>query len=326
MPKKTKSKKSGSYSHPFNPALIIEFGSIFFLGIFLLGAFGFFLPRSVSGEVSGISETQANLPLPLPTVNPIPQAINPSAEPLLTAKAAYILDPVTQTVLYRKNPYLRLPPASTTKLMTAFVALREYDPQAVVTVKDADRSVGQTANLVSGEEITVENLIKALLITSGNDAAVALAQNHPLGYAHFVTLMNQTAADLNLKSTHFTNVSGIEEPDHYSTAADLTVLAQEVIRQPLIGDIVATKNAVVTDISGLYRHPLTNINQLLGTIDGVTGIKTGWTQAAGECLITRVERNGLSLIITVLGSNDRFGETTKLIDWAYQNFKVRQSD
>lgn len=290
---------------------------------FLVGALIILAVNKPSpGLVSGAhTNSQAAPILPLPSPTPALIALNPPSEPPLTAKAAYVYDPVSRTVLFAKNPHLRLPPASTTKLMTAWVALHEYSPQATVFIKDADQSIGQTANLLSGEEVTVENLIKAMLINSGNDAALALAQHHPQGYAFFVSLMNQAATNMGLLNTHFTNVSGVEEPDHYSSAYDLSLLGQNVTQNEFINRVVQIKNETVSNLDGNLLHPLENTNKLLWANNGVNGIKTGWTQNAGECLITRVVRPEFSLIITVLGSTDRFGETQTLIDWAYANFK-----
>lgn len=254
-------------------------------------------------------------PLPSPPLGPV--AINDTPPPAVTAKAVVIIDPLTNTILFEKNPHQRLLPASTTKIMTGLIALEVFQPNEVVTITDADKSIGQTSNLVSGEQITVENLLYALLVNSGNDAALALARHYPAGYSTFVDRMNQKAAELGLLDTHYTNVSGVEQEAHYSTAADLSRLAKEAMKNSLFAQIVGTKSITIQSIDGRFVRKLTNLNQLLGKVDGVLGIKTGWTDNAGECLVSFTNRNGHELIIVVLGSADRFGESTALINWAY---------
>lgn len=277
-------------------------------------------PAPFLADLTSSTAAEAVVPAPTPTL--FPQAVNPAPEPYVSAKAVYIWEPKTDTVLLAKNPHLRLPPASITKIMTAIIALEQYFPTQVVTVKDADRSVGQTANLLPGETLTVTDLIQALLINSGNDAAVALAQNHPQGYAYFLELMNQKAADLGLTNTNFANVSGVQAQNHYSTVADLVKLGAYALNLNMIKNTVQTKTASITDTTGQTTHPLYNTNLLLHQDPTVKGIKTGWTTEAGECLLTYVDRDGFPLIIAVLGSADRFGDTRQLIDWAYTNFAL----
>jgi D-alanyl-D-alanine carboxypeptidase len=213
-----------------------------------------------------------------------------------------------------------LKPASTTKIMTALVALDHYPLNLVLTIRNADRSIGQTMDLVSGEQLTVESLLFGLLLHSGNDAAYALAENYPGGYNAFVGQMNNKARQLHLDSTNFCNVSGIDQEDHYTTVSDLARLAAEALKNPIFASIVSTQTRVVTDINGLIVHHLSNKNQLLGLVEGVRGIKTGWTEAAGECLVTDTIRDDKEIITVVLGSLDRFGESATLINWAYRSY------
>lgn len=243
--------------------------------------------------------------------------------PDLTAKAIYVFDPDSGTEIYQKNSTDRFYPASTTKLMTALVALGTYNLDEVLTVKSAGDALGQSIHLSAGDKLTLENLLYGLLVDSGNDAAVVLAENYPGGYTQFIAKMNQKARDLNLKSTHFTNVTGLFNSDHYTTAADLTLIAREAIGNATIRKIVSTKNITFTDISGSKKFTIESTNKLLG-IDGVRGLKTGWTPESGECLVTLVTRNGKSVLITLLGSTDRFGESVKLINWVYDNFDWNQ--
>lgn len=239
--------------------------------------------------------------------------------PNLTAKAITVYDLDLQNFLYQKSADEKFYPASTTKIVTALVSLLTYQTDQVLTVKNGYQAIGSTIKLHKDEEITFNNLLSGLLIASGNDAALTLAENHPDGYAGFVTAMNRYVEKLGLTNTHFTNPSGIINPNHYTTAADLNFLAKEAFSNASIRRIIATKNLTINDVNHKYEHLLETTNKLLD-LDGVRGMKTGWTPESGECLVTVVERNGHSLLIVLLNSADRFGESKSLIDWAYQNF------
>jgi D-alanyl-D-alanine carboxypeptidase (penicillin-binding protein 5/6) len=189
-----------------------------------------------------------------------------------------------------------------------------------VTVK-AVASEGQVMGLVPGERITVENLLFGALIHSGNDAAWALAEHYPGGVDKFVSAMNQKAQMLHLTKSTFTNPAGYDNPMHKMTPLDLAKLGSIALRNKTIAKMVAIPQITVSDVTHTYFHPLTNVNQLLGKIPGVGGIKTGWTEEAGENLITLVERGGHRVIIVVLKSLDRFTDTTKLIDWVFANYR-----
>lgn len=244
------------------------------------------------------------------------KAVNP---PELTAQSVYIYDPDSMTTLYEKAGTDRVYPASTTKLVTAMTALENYHLDDVLTVKSAGNVIGQTMKLVSGDRLTFENLLYGLLVDSGNDAGLVLAENFPGGYTNFINRMNGIVKKLGLNDTHFTNTTGLENPDHFTTAKDMTIIANETIRNAVIRKIVSTKEISFTDVTGEKKFFFESTNKLLG-MDGVKGIKTGWTPKSGECLISLVTRDGKSVIITVLNSKDRFGESVKLIDWVYDNF------
>ena len=258
------------------------------------------------------SATTANLLLPQPKPGSV-------AAPSVSAQAVYIFDPDSGTTIYEKNSADRLYPASTTKLMTALVALKTYELDQVLAVKTAADATGQTIDLARGDQLTVENLLYGLLVDSGNDAGVALAENYEGGYSQFITKMNEEAKRLGLTGTHFANVTGFENPDHYTTARDLTLIAREAIANAVIRKIVSTKEVVFYDITAKKRFAFESTNKLLD-LPGVRGLKTGWTPASGECLVTLVTRDGKSILLTVLNSKDRFTESEKLIDWVYANF------
>lgn len=283
--------------------------TLLFLTIFFL-----FVPQSskkilsLYPKVKSASVHQVNIPKP-----------NTQVEPVFSAKAIYILDLESNTVLYQKNSKTSIFPASLTKIMTAVIALDNYQADQVLTVKSADHSIGNTMNLEPKDSLTATDLIYGLLIASGNDAALTLAENFPGGYSQFVVAMNQKAKDLGLEETHFNNVSGVEDINHLSSAQDLTKLTQIALKNVIFRKAVGTKYKEITSVNG-NKYSLTSTNELLEIVPGIQGVKTGWTPEAGECLITLVNQNNHPIIITVLGSENRFEETKQIIDWVYNNF------
>lgn len=252
-------------------------------------------------------------------VSPMPFLKDGQSVPILTAQGVIAVDMDSAVILYEKNPDLILLPASTTKIMTALVAMDLYNLNEVVTVPEI-KIVGQNMKLFAGEQITIYDLIQGLLIFSANDTAEALASHHPMGREGFIRAMNQKAESLSLSNTHFVNPSGLEDVGHVSTARDLVRLSEVAMRNPLFAHIVGTKSTEVTNVEKTYVHKLTNINELLGEVEGVQGIKTGWTENARENLVTYVNRDGRRIIIALLGSQDRFGETKKLIEWLFASY------
>lgn len=255
-------------------------------------------------------------PTAIPTATPAPRPSNSTSMPEISARAYVIKDLNSQVILAQKDAAHSLPPASTTKVMTALIALDNYQLNDVVTVPSI-KIEGAKINLLPGEKITVEQLLHGLLIQSGNDAAMALAHHFPGEETAFVEAMNRKAAALGLSGTHFVNPTGLHHPLHLSTTADLTRLAEAALTYPKFATIVATATKDITNIDGSIVHSLINLNQLLTTVPGVKGVKTGWTEEAGEALVTLIERNQHPVLIAVLGSADRFGDTKILIDWVY---------
>lgn len=238
--------------------------------------------------------------------------------PYHSARAVVIQDLESKTILYSKNPDMLTLPASITKVMTALVALDYWsDLDTIIEVKNEDRAIGQTIKLERGEQITIKNILYGLLVHSGNDAALALAENFPGGYTAFVSTMNKKAQELHLDHTTFKNPSGVEQYGHSTTARDLAVLAAYAMQNTIIAQMAQTKRIVITDITSSISHDLETTNELLGVIPGMIGLKTGWTTNAGECLVSFVERDGHQIVVVVLGSLDRFGDSTALINWAY---------
>lgn len=261
------------------------------------------------------------LPFPTPIPAPYPEnktGIYPGYE--ITASGVVVFDVESGVTLYARNSETQLSPASTTKIMTALVALDTYNVDDVVTIETVANS-GAVMGLVPGERITVENLLYGALIQSGNDAAWGLAEHYSGGVEQFVSAMNKKAMSLHLNNTHFTNPAGYDDPNHKTTAMDLTRLAAYALTNRTIAKMVSIPQITVSDITHTRYHPLTNVNTLLGKIPGVAGIKTGWTEEAGENLVTLIERDGHRVITVVLKSRNRFADTESLIQWVFANYE-----
>lgn len=240
--------------------------------------------------------------------------------PYLSARAVLVKDLSTDTLLYQKDASQPLPIASTTKIMTALVASEYFQPNSVLTVKEGAGIPGASVGLFFGENLSFRSLLYGMLLPSGNDAAYAIAENYPGGVLGFVSAMNKKAAILGLKSTHFDNPAGFDSPNHYSSALDLAIITQEALKDSQLARIFSTKETEIVSLDKRFNHHLSNLNKLLSQIDGVLGIKTGYTEGAKENLVTLVDRERHQVLVVILGSDDRFGETTRLIDWIYRNF------
>lgn len=292
------------------------------LFLFILAVFILLSPaQNVYTTATLAKPSLFRLPFPMPSPAPFPVNVGgfyPGDE--ITASAIVIVDVDSSVVMFERNANLLLSPASTTKIMTALVALDAYDLDEVVAVKNV-LTDGQSMKLAVGEKLTVENLLYGTLVASGNDAAFVLADNYPGGVDAFVAAMNEKAKVLKLTQTHFTNPMGFDDPNHKMSAMDLANLSRVALLNPIIAKMVAIPQITISDVTHSYFHPLININELLGKIPGVGGIKTGWTEEAGENLVTLVDRNGHKVILVILHSDDRFAETTALIGWIFGTFR-----
>ena len=236
--------------------------------------------------------------------------------PQISAQGAIIMDADSKVVLYSKNPDLRFSTASTTKIMTALTALSYFKNSDILTVKEATDD-GSVIHLFTGEQMSFNNLLYAMLLPSANDAALAISQNYPGGEQSFVAKMNEKAKELMLYNTHYSDPAGLIDTGDYTTPFDLARLASFAIKNSTFKQIVNTKETVIYDSLG-KTYSLENLNKLLG-IDGVNGIKTGYTEEAGEVLVTSKEEKGKTIIIVVMGSLDRFADTVKLLDLVSNN-------
>ncbi len=287
--------------------------------IIFLSAFALILPQTKFGaDLAAPKEEKVEIQKAAELNYPKPKEIFSEA-PQTTARSVAVIDAKTGMSLYEKDPHLKHLPASTTKMMTALVALEYCIPSDVITVNYVQKD-GTQMGLEAQDKVTVENLLYGLLMSSGNDAAYALAQNCAPSYEEFILKMNQKAADLEMKNSHFVNPAGFDDDLQYSTAADLAKLGKVVVANPLIAKIVSTKSTVVTDITGNRIYYIENVNKLLGAVNGVEGVKTGQTEGALEILVTKTTRDGNSIIIALLGSQDRINESKTLIEWAFTNY------
>ncbi len=230
--------------------------------------------------------------------------------PTTTAASALVIDLPSGKTLYEKAADEPRPPASTAKLMTALVTIDQAPLTDVVRVTErAAAQEGSRMGLVAGEELTILDLLHGLLIPSGNDAAVALADYIAGSEEDFVGMMNAKAQELGLTSTRFVNSHGLDAPGQLTTATDLAKLARAALENKTLAEIVTLRTASAAG------HSLQNTNELLGVYEGADGVKTGTTDEAGECLVATVTRGGRRTLLVELGSTDRYSDARKLFDY-----------
>jgi D-alanyl-D-alanine carboxypeptidase (penicillin-binding protein 5/6) len=255
----------------------------------------------------------------------IPVLTGESPAPIVNAKSALVYDLGSGKVLFEKSAHTRRPVASLTKLATALTVREHFDLTEIVTVSEnAAAQPPAKVWLRPGEKISVEALLNALLIESGNDAAIALSEHFPGGQTEFVKAMNIKIESLNLKNTHFANPVGYDDEagQNYSSAYDLAIIGNAVLSDPVLQAIVGTHRRIVTDEIQSVAHPLVSTNILFNSYLNIQGLKTGSTDAAGECVaaIARLESSHEVLAI-VLDSPNRFQEAKNLLEWANRNFR-----
>lgn len=216
--------------------------------------------------------------------------------------------------------------ASTTKIMTALVVLENAEITDTITVSPKAAAVGEAeVGLVAGESYTVQQLLEAMLIHSGNDAALALAEYVAGNEAAFVTLMNEKAAELGLTHTAYTNPHGLDEDGHHTSAADLATLTTVAMADPRFAAIVSAPRVSIR--AGGVTKTFDTSNKLIGTYEGADGVKTGWTNDAGYCLVASAARGGISFVAVVLGTgseDDRFMQARTLLDWGFAHYTDTQ--
>lgn len=245
-------------------------------------------------------------------------------EPKLNARVGLIFDRNSKTILYEKNGLKQVPMASTTKIMTAIVVLENSNLNDIVTIsKKAAGTGGSRLGLKINDKITVHDLLYGLMLKSGNDAAVALAEHVGGGIEGFADMMNKKASEMGLVNSHFVTPHGLDQDRHYTTAYELACMADYALNIPKFKEIVNSKSYNIT--INARSSLIGNTNELLGSLNGVYGVKTGFTNGAGRCLVTACKRYDLDIITVVLGADTkkiRTLDSIKLIEYAYKNYEV----
>ncbi len=239
-------------------------------------------------------------------------------EPEINARSAIVIDAESGRVLFEKNAYIKRPMASTTKVMTAIITLENCDLNEVVTVsRNAALVNGSTINLTTGEKLTMRELMYGLLLRSGNDAAIAIAEHIGGSVDGFAKMMNDKAREIGAYNTKFTTPHGLDEEGHYSTAYDMALITRYALKNPVFNDIVGTRSIQVG------KRTMNNTNEMLWGYEGADGVKTGYTGKAGRCLITSATRNGRRYISVVLfcdSRDQRALSSKKILDYAFERY------
>ncbi|MCI8641769.1 MAG: D-alanyl-D-alanine carboxypeptidase [Clostridia bacterium] len=243
--------------------------------------------------------------------------------PETNSRACVVIDRNTNTILYGKKEYEKRKMASTTKIMTAIVTIENCNLDTSIEVsKKAAGTGGSRLGLKTGDKITIRDLLYGLMLRSGNDCAVCIAEYVGGSLEGFANLMNEKAKSLNLKNTNFETPHGLDSENHYTTAYELALLSNYALKNKVFAQIVGSKNYTII-INGNPKQ-LTNTNELLGELNGVYGIKTGFTNGANRCLVTACKRDNIDIICVVLGADTkkfRTEDSIKLINFIFNNYK-----
>ena len=239
-----------------------------------------------------------------------------------SATACIIIDEATGRVLLSHNADAPLPMASTTKVMTALLAIELGDLDAPVTCsRNAFGVPGTSIYLAEGETLTLREMLAGLMLASGNDAAVAIAEHIGGSVDEFCRMMTARAAELGCTDTVFLTPHGLPHEGHYTTAHDLALIAREAMQHAFFRELVSTQRATIPWEGRSYDRVLNNKNRLLSTYEGATGVKTGYTKKAGRCLVFGAQRDGIRVIGVVLNCWDWFGEAERLMDLAFERYE-----
>jgi len=242
-----------------------------------------------------------------------------AATPKIEAGAAVVMDMKSGRILYNKNAYARKSIASTTKIMTAIIAIENGNLEDKVKVSKRAASIwGSTIKLRAGEELSLRELLYGVMLKSGNDAAIAVAEHIGGTVENFVSMMNEKAKQLGLKNTAFVTPHGLDEEGHYSTAAELAEITRYALKNPVFSKIVGTQSMAIKDRS------LNTTNEMLSLYKGADGVKTGYTGKAGRCLVTSATRNNFRIISVVLNCSSRAtrAQSSKaILDYCFDNYK-----
>lgn len=243
------------------------------------------------------------------------------AEPQAVCSAAVLIDADTGRVLWGMNEDEPLPMASTTKIMTALLTLENTRGDEIVTIPELASGIpGTSIYLNAGETLTVHELLQGLLLRSGNDAAVALADYVGGSVDSFVSMMNRRAEEMGVAAT-FANPHGLDADGHAASARAMALIAREAMKIPVFAQIVSTQRAIIPWDGNEYNRVLQTKNRLLWEYEGATGIKTGYTGRAGRCLVFSAQRNGVELIGVVMNCSAWFDSAREILDWGFERYE-----
>jgi D-alanyl-D-alanine carboxypeptidase len=238
--------------------------------------------------------------------------------PAIDGRAAFVLEDLCAAPLYEWNADLLLSPASLTKMMTALVAVENSTPDEIVVspIDGGAYSLATDSTVMGldfGEQLTMRDMLHGLILTSGNDAAIAIAEHVGGGEETFVGMMNAKASELGLANTHFTNPHGLDDPNLYTSAHDIALIGHELLENDMLAEVAATQ----TYQPDWGKGPIENKNIFLSFYPGAIGLKTGYTDEAGQTIVAAATQNGRTLIVSVLNSEEMFVDAAALLDWAF---------
>ena len=238
----------------------------------------------------------------------------------ISAKNAVLIECESGDIIFSKNAFSRASMASTTKIMTAIVAIEKGNLDKVIEIScDAIGIEGSSIYLKEGEQLTLRELLFALLLESANDAAIAIALAVGGSVENFVQMMNDKVCELSLENTHFTNPHGLDNENHYTTAYDLAQIARYAMQNPCFCEVVSSKKQIIPSLDG--ERVLINHNKLLKSYDGAIGIKTGFTKKSGRCLVSCAERDGVKLIAVTLNAPSDWNDHTLMLDLGFDKYE-----
>ncbi len=234
----------------------------------------------------------------------------------VSAQYACVLDAQTGRVIFEKNSRERHSMASTTKIMTALTALENSSLDDMITVgKNAAGTEGTSLYLKAGDKVTLRDLLYGLMLQSGNDAAIAIAEHVAGSVDEFAALMTSRAKTIGAKNTSFKNPNGLDEDGHYTTAYDLALITREALKNETFAEIVATKSKTIRD----GTQTITNHNKLLNIYPGCVGVKTGFTKKTGRCLVSSAKRDGKQMVAVTLNAPNDWNDHTNMLNYAFEN-------
>ncbi len=240
----------------------------------------------------------------------------------ISAKSAVLIEQSTGKVLFSKNQFDKMKPASTTKILTALVAIENCTEDEIVKVsQNAADTEGSSMYIEAGEKIKMENLLYGLMMNSGNDAAVAIAEHISGNTESFAKLMNSTAKKLGAEHSNFVTPNGLDDDNHYTTAHDLAIITAKAMESEDFRNLVKSKTKIVETVDGVKKY-LTNHNKLLTMYEDCEGVKTGFTKASGRTLVSAAKRDDMRLIAVTLNAPDDWNDHIRMLNYGFENYEL----